>query len=78
MNAYTLNFAVLLMTGAALGDRFGRRRLFIVGLGLFVAASAACALAPNTGALIAACHPGVRRGAGDATGRDATERGVQV
>ena len=54
VNAYTLSFAVLLMTGAALGDRFGRRRLFVVGLGLFVAASAACALAPNVGALIAA------------------------
>jgi EmrB/QacA subfamily drug resistance transporter len=54
VNAYTLSFAVLLMTGAALGDRFGRRRLFVAGLGLFVAASAACALAPNVGWLIAA------------------------
>ena len=54
VNAYTLSFAVLLLTGAALGDRFGRRRLFVVCLGLFVAASAACALAPNVGALIAA------------------------
>ncbi len=54
VNAYTLSFAVLLMTGAALGDRFGRRRLFIAGLGLFVLASAACALAPNAGWLIAA------------------------
>lgn len=54
------------------------RRLFVVGLGLFVAVSAACGLAPNVGALIAARHAGVRRGAGDATGRDATERGVQV
>src|SRR5260221_414672 len=54
VNAYTLSFAVLLMTGAALGDRFGRRRLFVTGLGLFVAASAACALAPNVGWLIAA------------------------
>src|SRR6059058_3396547 len=54
VNAYTLSFAVLLMTGAALGDRFGRRRLFVVGLGVFVAASAACAFAPNVGALIAA------------------------
>jgi len=40
VNAYTLSFAVLLMTGAALGDRFGRRRLFVVGLGLFVVVSA--------------------------------------
>jgi EmrB/QacA subfamily drug resistance transporter len=54
VNAYTLSFAVLLMTGAALGDRFGRRRLFAVGLGLFSAASAACALAPDVGWLIAA------------------------
>jgi MFS family permease len=45
VNAYTLSFAVLLMTGAALGDRFGRRRLFAAGLGLFSLASAACALA---------------------------------
>ena len=51
MNAYTLSFTVLLITGAALGDRFGRRRLFVVGLGLFVAVSAACAFAPNVGAL---------------------------
>jgi EmrB/QacA subfamily drug resistance transporter len=54
VNAYTLSLAVLLMTGAALGDRFGRRRLFTVGLGLFVAASAGCALAPDVGWLIAA------------------------
>jgi EmrB/QacA subfamily drug resistance transporter len=54
VNAYTLTFAVLLLTGAALGDRFGRKRMFLVGLGLFTAASAAAALAPTTGALIAA------------------------
>src|SRR3954452_4506193 len=54
VNAYSLSFAVLLMTAAALGDRFGRRRLFAAGLGLFVVASAACALAPGTGWLIAA------------------------
>src|SRR5207302_4186300 len=54
VNAYTLSFAVLLMSGAALGDRFGRRRLFVTGLGLFVAASAACALAPNIVWLIVA------------------------
>jgi EmrB/QacA subfamily drug resistance transporter len=54
VNAYTLSFAVLLMTGAALGDRFGRRRLFAAGLGLFSLASAACALAPSVGLLIAA------------------------
>src|ERR1700710_1046229 len=54
VNAYNLSFAVLLMTAAALGDRFGRRRLFAAGIGVFVAASAACALAPSVGALIAA------------------------
>jgi EmrB/QacA subfamily drug resistance transporter len=54
VNAYVLSFAVLLMTGAALGDRFGRRVVFVVGLGLFSLASAACALAPTIGALIVA------------------------
>jgi EmrB/QacA subfamily drug resistance transporter len=54
VNAYTLTFAVLLMTGAALGDRFGRRRVLTIGLALFTTASAAAALAPTTGALIAA------------------------
>ena len=54
VNAYNLSFAVLLMTGAAIGDRLGRRRVFAAGLGLFVAASAACALAPDVGSLIAA------------------------
>src|SRR5258708_6100434 len=54
VNAYVLSFAVLLLTGAALGDRFGRRRVLVVGLGLFVAASAACALADGVGKLIAA------------------------
>jgi EmrB/QacA subfamily drug resistance transporter len=54
VNAYNLSFAVLLMTGAALGDRYGRRSLYAAGLGLFTVASAACALAPDAGALIAA------------------------
>src|SRR6266404_1486519 len=54
VNAYTLIFAVLLLTGAALGDRFGRRRLFAIGLGIFTFASAAAALAPSIGALDAA------------------------
>jgi EmrB/QacA subfamily drug resistance transporter len=54
VNAYILSFAVLLMTGAALGDRFGRRRMLAAGLALFVAASVACALAPAVGWLIAA------------------------
>ena len=54
VNAYNLSFAVLLITGAALGDRFGRRRMYAAGLILFAVASAACALAPNVGLLIAA------------------------
>src|SRR2546428_5488250 len=54
VNAYTLTFAVLLLTGAALGDRFGRRLLFSIGLGIFTLASAAAALAPSIGALDAA------------------------
>jgi len=54
VNAYTLAFAVLLMTAAAVGDRFGRRRVFAIGLGVFAAGSAACALAPGVGGLIAA------------------------
>ncbi|MEU6120543.1 DHA2 family efflux MFS transporter permease subunit [Streptomyces sp. NPDC047123] len=54
VSAYTLTFAVLLMFGAALGDRFGRRRLFMVGLTIFTGASAAAALAPGLDALIAA------------------------
>src|SRR5207302_4081497 len=54
VNAYTLTFAVLLLTGAALGDRFGRRLLFTIGIGLFTAASAGAALAPSIGALDAA------------------------
>jgi EmrB/QacA subfamily drug resistance transporter len=54
VNAYTLSFAVLLLTGAALGDRFGRRRMLVAGLALFTASSAAAALAPSTDALIAA------------------------
>jgi EmrB/QacA subfamily drug resistance transporter len=54
VNAYTLSFGVLLLTGAALGERLGRRRMLAVGTGLFCAASAACALSPDAGALIAA------------------------
>lgn len=54
VTAYGLAFACLLMTGAALGDRFGRRRMFITGLTWFATASAGCALAPSVGWLIAA------------------------
>jgi EmrB/QacA subfamily drug resistance transporter len=54
VNAYTLSFAVLLLTGAALGERLGRRRMLAAGVAVFTAASAACALAPNAGGLVAA------------------------
>jgi len=54
VNAYNLSLAVLMITATALGDRFGRRRLYAIGLGLFAAASAASALAPDVGVLIAA------------------------
>jgi EmrB/QacA subfamily drug resistance transporter len=54
LNAYTLTFAVLMMTAAGLGDRFGRRRGYAAGFALFALASAACALAPDIGWLIAA------------------------
>ena len=54
VNVYNLAFACFLLTGAALGDRFGRRRMFAIGLGVFTAASAAAALSPNVGTLIAA------------------------
>jgi EmrB/QacA subfamily drug resistance transporter len=54
VNAYNLAFACLLLTGAALGDRFGRRRMFTIGIGVFTAASALSALSPSVGALIAA------------------------
>jgi len=53
VNAYTLAFAVLLLTGAALGDRFGRRRMFVIGVSIFTAASAMAALAPSVDALVA-------------------------
>jgi EmrB/QacA subfamily drug resistance transporter len=54
VNAYTLSYAVFLLTAAALGDRLGRRAVFVAGLGIFTVASAAAAMAPSTGALIAA------------------------
>ena len=54
VNGYTLFLGALLLVGGAAGDRFGRRRLFLVGTVLFALASAACALAPGVGALIAA------------------------
>lgn len=52
LNAFTLSFAVLLMPASAIGERLGRKRLFMIGLGLFTVASVACAVAPNSGLLI--------------------------
>ena len=54
VNAYLLSFACMLLTGAALGDRFGRKRMFCIGLAVFTAASAWAALSPTVGVLIAA------------------------
>src|SRR4051794_10062930 len=54
VNAYNLAFACALLSGAALGDRFGRRRMYTIGLGVSPAASAAAALSPSVGALVAA------------------------
>jgi len=54
VDAYTLAFAVLLLSAGVLGDLFGARRVYLAGFGLFAAASAACGLAPNASALIAA------------------------
>jgi EmrB/QacA subfamily drug resistance transporter len=54
VNAYTLTFAVFLLTGAALGDRFGRKRMFMLGVAIFTGASALAALAPSAELLIAA------------------------
>src|SRR5215211_9496539 len=51
VNAYTLTFAVLLLTGAALGDRFGRRRVFTAGIAIFTLGSIAAALAPSVDTL---------------------------
>ena len=53
VNAYVLAFGAGIITAAALGDRIGRRRMYLIGLCVFTVASAACALAPNVGALIA-------------------------
>src|SRR5919197_2462040 len=61
VNAYNLSFAVLLITAAALGDRYGRRSLYAAGLGLFAAASAAGALGPRGGRLVGGrAGPGAR------------------
>src|SRR5580658_11130909 len=54
INAYTLSFAVVLLTGAALGERYGRRRVFLIGIGVFTVGSMAAALAPSVSMLVAA------------------------
>src|SRR5258708_33393289 len=53
VDAYTLPFAVLLLTAGTLGDRFGRKRVFLVGLGVFTIGSVICGLAAALGWLIA-------------------------
>lgn len=58
-DGYTLVFAGFLLTGGALGDRLGNRRVFCSGVAVFTASSAACALAPNTPSW---CRPGCWRG----------------
>lgn len=54
VNGYTLSLAALILLGGSLGDRFGRRRVFILGTVWFAVASALCAVAPTVGALVAA------------------------
>src|SRR4029453_2654105 len=57
VNAYMLLLGALILIGGASGDRFGRRRIFIIGVLVFTAASVACGLAPNAAALVAAPAP---------------------
>ena len=77
VNAYVLAYAVLLLTGAALGDRFGRKRMFIAGIALFTVASAAAALAPTIGAADRRPRrPGRRRRDRHAADADAAGRRV--
>ncbi len=77
VNAYTLTFAALLLTGASLGDRFGRRRVFATGLAVFTAGSLWAALATSSGMLIAARGvAGPRRRARHAAQPDAALGGV--
>ena len=76
VNAYTLTFAVLLLTGAALGDRFGRRRVFAIGIGIFTARlDRGGARAVRRGAEHRAGGAGARRGARDAAHADDPQRG---
>ncbi len=54
LNGYLLTLASLILLGGSLGDRYGRRRIFVLGVGVFTAASLLCAVAPNVEALIGA------------------------
>ncbi|HEY0509382.1 MAG TPA: MFS transporter, partial [Blastococcus sp.] len=54
VTGYTLSLAALVLVGGALGDRYGRRRVFLIGVGWFAAASLVCGLAQTTGQLVAA------------------------
>src|SRR3954471_3595716 len=54
VNAYTLTLAALILLGGSLGDRYGRRRLFLIGVIWFAVASVLCGIAPNIGVLVAA------------------------
>ena len=79
VNAYTLTFAVLLLTAATFGERFGRRRTFMIGITIFTIASAGAALAPNIDLLIVARAHSRRRWRNDhAALTDAVERGGEA
>lgn len=54
VNGYTLTLAALVLLGGSLGDRYGRRRIFLIGVGCFAGASALCGLAPDVTVLVAA------------------------
>src|SRR6187401_189974 len=54
LNGYLLTLASLILLGGSLGDRYGRRRIFVLGVGIFTAASLLCAIAPSSGLLVAA------------------------
>jgi len=66
VTGYTLSLAGLILLGGALGDRYGRRKVFLVGVVWFAIASLLCAVAPSIGVLVAARSAGHRRGPVDA------------
>ena len=66
LNGYLLTLASLILLGGSLGDRYGRRRVFVLGVGVFTVASLLCAMAPNAELLDRRAAPaGNRRGASD-------------